>query len=284
MLSEARYYARMAWHFGRFIKAAPITDPEAVIRETLSRREENFLNLVRRGIFENPKSPYGQLFRLADCTFEDLRDSVRKTGLEKALQILREAGIYLTHEEVKGKPIQRHGKTIPNDIAATKNPGSSGGMESVSSGSRSSGTATPTSNEYRIYRECYERLAYQELGAKDRVVGFLRPILPSPNALTSMVGLARSGQPAERWFTVGKSFRTNGPYALATRLLVAEARLLGCHVPFPTFLDKDDFRPVARWVAENVRRGSRPCCAAASVGPHVCAPQRLKKTSTFPEQ
>ncbi|HSR06321.1 MAG TPA: hypothetical protein VLM42_04155 [Bryobacteraceae bacterium] len=255
MLSEARYYARMAWYFGRFTKAAPIADPEAAIRETLAHREENFLNLVRRGIFENPKSPYGELFRLADCTFEDLNDSVRQTGLEKTLQSLRVAGVYLTHEEVKGKPIQRHGKTIPNDIAATKNPGSPGGMESVSSGSRSSGTATPTSNEYRIYRECYETLAYRELGAKDRAVAFLRPILPSPNALTAMAGLARLGQPAERWFTVGKSLRTNGPYALATRLLVAEARLLGRRVPFPIFLDKDDFRPVARWVAESKRRG-----------------------------
>ena len=45
MLKEALYYARMAHYYGRFIKAAPIADPEAAIRETLLRREENFLNL-----------------------------------------------------------------------------------------------------------------------------------------------------------------------------------------------------------------------------------------------
>lgn len=257
MLREAQYYARMAWHYGRFVKALPIADPETAIRETLSRREENFLNLVRQGVFENPRSPYGDLFRLAGCRFEDLGDSVRRNGLEKTLHELRGAGVYLTHEEVKGKPLQRNGKTVPNDVAATKSPGSLGGMESVSSGSRSSGTATPASNEYRIYRECYETLAYREVGAKDRVVGILRPILPSPNALTALVGLARSGNPAERWFTVGKSYRSNGPYALATRLLVAEARLLRCRIPFPEFLDNDDFRPVARWVAENKRRGKQ---------------------------
>ncbi len=255
MFKEAIYYARMAWYYGRFVKAAPIPDPEAAIRDTLLHREDNFLNLVRRGIFENPRSPYNSLFRLADCTFEDVTSSVRRNGLEKTLKDLREAGIYLTHEEVKGKPIHRHGKTIPNDVAATANPGSSKGMESVSSGSRSRGIATPTSNAYRLYRECYETLAYQESGAKDRAVALLRPILPSPSALVATVGLARCGQPAERWFTVGKSFRSNGPYALMTRLLVAEARLLGCRVPFPSYLDKDDFLPVAQWVAEKKRQG-----------------------------
>jgi hypothetical protein len=175
--------------------------------------------------------------------------------LENTLKDLREAGIYLTHEEVKGKPIHRHGKTIPNNVAATANPGSSGGMESVSSGSRSSGIATPSSNEYRLYRECYDILARQEFGADERALGFLRPILPSPGALVEMAGIARRGRRAERWFTVGKSFRSNGPYAFVTRFLVAEARLLGCRVPFPTFLSSDDFRPVARWAAENKRRG-----------------------------
>jgi hypothetical protein len=255
MFREALYYARMAWYYGRFIKAAPIADPVAAIRETLARREENFLNLARHGVFDNSRSPYHQLFHLADCAFEDLRDSVRRYGLEKTLADLRAAGVYLSHEEVKGKPLQRHGKDIPNDVGATANPGSSKGMESVSSGSRSRGTATPTSNEYRLYRECYETLARQEFGTKGFAIGHLRPILPSPGALVASVGMARSGQPAERWFTVGKSFRTNGPYALMTRLLVAEARLLGCDVPFPTFLEPDDFRPVAQWLAENKRRG-----------------------------
>ncbi len=279
MISESRYYARMAWHYGRFVRMAPIPDPAAAVRENLERREENFLNLVRLGIFSNPRSPYHQLFHLANCSFEDLCESVRRTGLERTLEQLRAAGVHLTHEEVKGKPLHRHGKEIPNDVAATANPGASSvGMESVSSGSRSSGTATPTSNQYRLYRECYETLAHGELHTQGCAFGFLKPILPSPGALVQMAGLARSGQPADRWFTMGKSFRSNGPYALVTRLLVAEARLLGCHVPFPTFLEKDNFLPVAQWVADNKERGiqtflrtgvswaARTCAAAMDAG------------------
>ena len=273
MLSEALYYARMAWHYGRFVKMAAILDPESVVRENFARREQNFLNLVERGIIQNPRSPYHELFRLANCSFEDLGESVRRHGLEKTLEHLRAAGVYLTHEEVKGKPVRRHGKDIQNDVVATANPGSSSvGMESVSSGSRSSGTATPTSNEYRRYRECYENLAFRQFCTPGCAFGFLKPILPSPGALVQMVGVARSGYSTQRWFAAGKT--ANGLYAFVTRLLVAEARLLGCRVPFPTFLEKDDFLPVARWVAGNKRRGiqtflptgvssaSRMCAAA----------------------
>ncbi len=272
MLKEAFYYTRMAWHYGRYVRMPPILDPENAIREHLAGREANFLTLARRGIFENSRSPYYHLFRLANCNFEDLNHSVRRNGLEKTLQVLREAGVHLTHAEVKGKPIHRHGSQVPNDVAATANPASSGGIESVSSGSRSSGTATPTSNEYRLYRECYETLARQAFGVQDCAFGFLRPILPSPGPLVALVGMARDGHRAERWFTVGKSFRSNGPYALATRLLVAEARLLGCRVPFPTFLDKDDFRPVAKWVAEKKRQGIQTLLrSGVSWGTRMCA-------------
>ncbi|HEY1342890.1 MAG TPA: hypothetical protein VGF59_35550 [Bryobacteraceae bacterium] len=245
----------MAWNFARFIRLPVVADPAAALRESLARREENFVSLVRAGIYENPRSPYQALLRLAGCRFEDLRDSVRRNGLERTLEDLRAAGVYLTHEEVKGAPVLRHGQEIPNDVAATANPGSFRGIESISSGSRSRGTVTPTSNEYRRHRQYYESLACAEFGGPGCVYGLLRPILPSPNALVTAAGLARAGRPAQRWFSVGRSLRANGPYALATRLLVAEARLLGCHVPFPALLEKDDFLPPARWIAENKRRG-----------------------------
>jgi hypothetical protein len=272
MFKEALYYTRMAWHYGRFVKLPPIKDPRATIRANIERREENFLNLVRDGIFENPKSPYRQLLRLAGCTFEDLRASVSHHGLERTLKNLRQAGVYLTHAEVKGKPIYRHGREVPNDVAATANPNASRGIEAVSSGSRSRGTATPTSNTYRQYRECYEILAREEFGAQDHVCGLLRPILPSPAALIASAGFARSGQPAERWFTVGKSFQNGGLYSFATTLLVVEARLLGCRVPFPTYLEDNDFLSVARWIAENKRRGvSTFLRTGASWGTRMCA-------------
>jgi hypothetical protein len=268
----------MAWYYGRFAKMTPIRDPHATLSETLAHREQNFLSLVRAGIFENPRTPYFHLFRLANCTFADLSDSVRRRGLEVTLENLRQAGVYLSHEEAKGKPVWRHGKEIHNDPVATLNPGSPGGMESVSGGSRSQGTATPSSNAYRLYRECYEIIAREEFGVKERVCGVLMPILPSPGALVAAAGFARLGQPAERWYAVGKSVGANGVYALMTRFLVAQARLLGCRVPFPTVLEKDDFLPVARWIAGNRRRGrlaflrsgvssaTRVCAAAMDAG------------------
>jgi hypothetical protein len=191
--------------------------------------------------------------RMAGCTFEDLRESVGKEGLEATLETLRKEGVYLTHDEVKGKPVTRRGKVIVNHSGATANPASPGGIETVSSGSR--GLATPASNQYRNYRECYEVLAREELGARGRACAVLHPVLPSPSGLIAASGFAKWGQPAERWYAVGKSMRANGPYSLVTRALAAEARMLGCHVPYPTYLGKDDFTPVAEWIAENKRKG-----------------------------
>ena len=278
MFKEALYYTRMAGYFGRYVKLPLVPDPEAALRGNLERRAANFLELMRTGIFSNPQTPYFELMRLAGCTFEDLRESIGKHGLEATLEHLRGEGVYLTHDEVKGKAVERQRKVIANHASATANPASPGGIEAVSSGSRGQGLATPASNAYRNYRECYEVLAREELGARGRVCGVLNGVLPGPAGLLAAAGFAKCGQPAERWYAVGKSMRANGPYALVTSAMVSEARLLNCLVPYPTYLGKDDFTPVAQWIADNKRKGrltflrsgvssaTRVCAAAMDAG------------------
>ena len=273
MYKAAAYYARMAWHFGRFVLTPPIADPEGAVRANLLRREENFLGLVRRGVFENPRSPYSHLFRHAGCTHGDLSRLVRSDGLEGTLGRLREAGVYLTHAELKGGPVRRGGLEIPNDAAATGNPAAGAGIETVSSGSRSGGTATSSSNEYRRHRECYEVLARKELAREGTACAFLRPFLPHPGALIGMAGWAAAGVPAERWFATGKVQSGNSQaYVAATRFLVAEARLAGRRIPFPTFLAPDDFLTPARWIADNKSQGRTTFLrAGVSAAARVCA-------------
>jgi hypothetical protein len=278
MLKEATYYSRMAWHWGKFVRMPAIQDPQKPLREQLARREENFVELLRTAIFENPRTPYHDLFQLAQCTFSDLQTAVRKNGIEATLKELRDAGVHLTHEEVKGGTVVRHGKEIRNDAAATGNPNAPAGMETVSGGSRSKGLATSSSNEYRYHREHYELLSQINLGVMERVAGVLMAILPSPAALTGMAGYARMGRPADRWFVVGRSAQKQAIYAAATRFMVAEANLLGRRIPFPEFLQKDDFLPVARWIGQHKQQGrnvflrtgpssaTRVCTVAQSAG------------------
>lgn len=278
VLKEAGYYARMAWYYGRYVSTPAIHDPEPMLRGNLERRAENFLELVRTGVFENPSTPYHRLMRLAGCSFGDLQQSVHRDGIEPTLEQLRRQGVYLTHAELKGAPVRRHGQEIPNDPTATSTPNLPGGIEAVSSGSRGRGMATPSSNAFRRYREAYHVLWRKEHGIHDRSVATVYPFLPDPLGLVNGAGIALSGLPVERWFAVGQPLNLVDPYWLVTNVLVAEARLLGCRLPFPTLLRHGDFAPVARWIAATKQRGravflrgnvsslTRVCSAALEAG------------------
>ena len=275
MIKEARYYARMAWYFAGFLRHPAIADPRHILQETLDRREENFLDLVRTGVYDNPASPFLELLRLADCSYDDLAALVSRHGLEPALEQLRAAGVYLSHAEAKGAPIVRSGRVIANHPGATGHPRSPGGMESLSSGSRSRSTTTPATNGYRLYREFYETIQRREIGADDRVTATLHSILPAPAGLLFCAGEARSGRPAARWFTSGGTVRDAAPYRVVTNLLVFEARLLGRPMPRPTYLAANDFWPVVAWIAECRTRGRSVLIrGSASASTRVCAVAR----------
>jgi hypothetical protein len=69
----------------------------------MAEREINFLRLVERGIFGYGRSPYLPLLKMAGCELEDIRNMVKDRGLEDTLRALREARVYVTFEEFKGR-------------------------------------------------------------------------------------------------------------------------------------------------------------------------------------
>ena len=80
-----------------------IVESKQVIIEGLRQRDQNFLNLVKKGIYENQKSPYLKLLKVAGCEFGDIELLVRQNGLEPTLNKLLAAGVYIGWEEFKGK-------------------------------------------------------------------------------------------------------------------------------------------------------------------------------------
>ena len=43
-----------------------------VIAKRLNNREKNFLSLVQKGVYQNPKSPSLKLVKIAGCEFRDI--------------------------------------------------------------------------------------------------------------------------------------------------------------------------------------------------------------------
>jgi hypothetical protein len=268
VIGEAVYYSRMALGIWDLLRQ-PAADSMAALRVQMEHREERFLDLARRIVFSNPQHPYHEMFRIAGCAWQDLANEVGRYGLEPALERLAAAGVYLTHDEFKGKtPLVRGGREIPCGPQALLNPLVRGGMVSSSSGSRSRGTPTPKSTQSQIYREAEHRLRSREFGLAGRTSVQVRPILPSTSGFGNNLICARLGETPAKWFAQSGRWRDEGHYRGATRFIVRFARWMGAPLPLPEFLPENDFSPVAHWIAQQRREG-RPCAMHSYVSSAV---------------
>jgi hypothetical protein len=259
MLREVAYYTRMSRGVLKLLRAPKIADPEGIVLAQMANRERHFLETARDVIFANPNHPYCRMFQLAGCSFEDLKQGVKRDGLEPTLAALHRAGVYLSHDEFKGKkPIMRSGQTIPSSNASFINPLVSGFYQSRSGGSRSKGTITQQSLEIQLYRECYYHFMNREFGLDKRSFVGVMPILPAAWGLGQCIQAARRGKCFERWFTVGGTFRSSGHYRAATKAMVILARAMGANIPSPMYFQPNDFSRAAAWLAEKRRKGD-PC-------------------------
>ncbi|MGO9231685.1 MAG: hypothetical protein ACLQKA_21040 [Bryobacteraceae bacterium] len=258
MIEATVYYLRMTLGMRELLRQPVMADPIAALRFQMEHREEHFLDLARQIVFSNPHHPYYEMFRIAGCTAQDLVAEVGRSGLEPALEKLVAAGVYLTHDEFKGKvPLIRGGREIPYAPHALLNPLVRGRMMNSSSGSRSSGTMTPANTKLQSYQEAYFRLAWREFGLDGRTSVQMLPILPSLYGIGYNIWHIRSGLQPAKWFAQRGSGRGAARYRTLTDLIVLSARLMGAPLPLPDYLPENDFSPVARWIAQRNREGTR---------------------------
>lgn len=276
---RAAYFVRTAAGFRDLLKTRPLAQPAELIRHRLANREEHFLRLVRDMVWAGPANPYREMLRLAGCGEQDLEQSVRSDGIESTLERLHREGVYLTHDEFKGRaPILRSNRTIETNAASFVNPLSQGGVAGPTGASRSKGTVVRSSTEARLYREAYDALAVREFGLNRRRHILLKPILPAIDGLFNIASMGRLGCKLDRWYSPLAAVFDATHYRVATRSLVALARVHGLRMPNPRNLPANDFSPVARRIAELQGAGmssalisyaspaSRVAAAAASLG------------------
>ena len=217
MLREILTYLRMANGIREFLRSEPIHDVRSALLAQRERREDSFLNLARNAIFDRPENPYHTLFQIAGCSYADLERSVRQEGLEPALTRLYQAGVYLTHDEFKGRvPIVRSGRSLQSDPDMFANPLVRDGLESSSSGSRSRGTRTRRNIDYQLYREAIDLFLSDALGFAGRERILILPPLPALAGLRRAMCGPRRGDHLARWFALGGTLRDSGHYRAVT--------------------------------------------------------------------
>jgi hypothetical protein len=253
LTSELRMYARFLRGLPTFLRNPVQVDAaRASITRRLGGREEALVRFADRGLFSAPRSPYPALFRLAGCEPGDLRALVHDRGVEGALLALREAGVYFTFEEFKGRvPVVRNGRELPLETSDFDNPFLTRFYEGRTSGSTGTATRVNTDLEHLGVEAEHRLVALSAHGLLGAPWAIWRPPLPAGSGINNVLRGARAGQPPSRWFTplVPNELRPGIKYRLATRTIVALGRALGANLPWPERVPLDEGIRIARWMA-----------------------------------
>jgi hypothetical protein len=282
LLKQLRSYVRFATGLPAFLRnPISLAGAEALVRQGMERREDNFLRLVERGVFGWRRSPYARLMKLARCELGDVRDMVRRRGLEHTLRALREAGVYVTFDEMKGRePVVRHGESFPVTPPDFSNPLLRPAYEAESGGTTGVGTRVSQDLDHLAVQSAHLMLAYHAHGVLEGPHGVWRGVLPDSSGLNTMLRGARHGRIPAKWFYPA---RPGDPKpALRFRALtygtVLASRMLGAPLPWPERVPIERAIVVAQWAAgmlkqygacqvnAPVSRALRVCLAAREAG------------------
>ena len=277
----------MAWHLGTDMHGVigrhlNVDDARARVRERLAQRNDNFLQIVERSIYANPHSPYCALLKNAHCELGDLRAQVKHSGVEGTLRALREAGVYVTFDEFKGRaPLVRGTLELSVKPSDFDNPLLAPTFYAETGGS--SGAAQRVARPLEQYATLWHHqfLVRYAHGVLDAPLGVWRGILPDGSGINNNFYPVYYGHVPDRWFTQIQPFGSNQnsfKYSLVTYYYVLMARLYGAHLPFPQYVPMERALIVAQWaqqmvkahgaclIATTVSRGLRVCLAAREAG------------------
>ena len=252
-----RKYFRFIDGLRKFAKAR-IEPDEAIalarklLRTRIVEREENFLRLAERGIFNHPASPYRPLLDAQHIGLGDLQSWVAKNGLEDSLRALQAEGVYFTVDEFKGKtPVQRNGATFFCNEAMFDNPFLSFAYEVRSGATRSAGTRIRIDFDYLHQRSLYDAFLLNLHGCLTAPIANWFPVFPGAPGINSSLRFAHIGNPVQKWFSqvAEDQVHVNWEKRIGTRTIFAMHRLAGHPLAEPEYAGLQDAERVARWAA-----------------------------------
>lgn len=228
----------------------------AIVQERLRNRERNFLAVVERGIYANPRSPYRALLEMSGCTRDDLRQLVSREGIDGALERLRRDGVYVSFEEFKGiQPIVRGSRTIHTSPADFDNPTASRYYSTTTSGSTGAGRRVQL--DLRHFEELLpSRILTRHVQGALGIPAASWSDLPPGGGLQGVLIQAAAGAPITHWCVA----RMAGPNATPLRFRAATfaalsvARMSGAKVVWPKHLPFDRAIELAEWARDQVKR------------------------------
>ncbi len=260
LISKVKQY----WHFttglrGFFKDTISLEEAKKIVTWRMAHREELFLSIVKKGIYQYKRSPYLKLLNLAQCEFADLEKMVKKKGIEPTLRKLKEEGVYISFEEFKArKPTVRSGKVFHFKEADFDNPYLSSYYQTTSSGSTGAGTRTTIDLEFVREKAVYHVLKLEAHDVPDIPYAFWYPILPSHPGIWCLLSYTKIGKIPLKWFSPvdKRSIRPTLRNKMLTNYIIYMGRAWGIKLPQPEFVDLSSPSIIARWINEAVKADS----------------------------
>jgi len=261
-LDDLKMYVRFAWGLKSFLRhRISLEEAKEIVKKRLEDRETNFLRLVRKGIFGYPKSPYLPLMKLAQCEMGDIENMVKDRGLENTLRALREAGVYVTFEEFKGRePMVRGGKVIPVEARNFDNPYLSHYYEATSTGTTGAGTRVAIDLDHLAALTPNIMLSNDAHGILYLPTCLWFGTLPDSTGIDNLLRGALFKNIPCKWFSpiTKKNYKPALKNKIATYYTILMGHLFGLSFPWPQPVTLDQAALVAHW-AKNTLMARGPC-------------------------
>jgi hypothetical protein len=257
---------------------AALEQARVQLKRRIANREQNFLNLLEKGIFGYSSSPYLGLLRSRSIAFSDIRKWLEGEGIENTLIRLQQEGVYFTVDEFKGKTeVHRNGIRFKCHERMFDNPFLSNYYEVRSGATRSAGTRVRIDFEYLKQRSLYDALLLHTHDILTAPIANWFPIFPGAPGMNSSLRFMRIGNAPRRWFSqVSKGqVDVNWEKSWGTQLIFMMAKLYGAPLAAPDHADLNSAHLLAEWASEMLQESPR--CAIytfASSAVRVCIAAR----------
>jgi hypothetical protein len=272
---ELTAFARYARRLPAFLRET-ITPGQA--RERIARqralREESFLKLLEGGVYSNPRSPYRRLLEAAGAELGDVRNLIGERGLERALAALRDAGVYATLDEFKGRrPLERGGLSLQLDHSDFDNAMFGPDFWARTGGSSGAPRRVPLDLDLLEHDAAHEALFRSAFELWERPFALLKVKPPSTSGIGNALRQAKLGGRVDKWFNPYRPPRNPEAlrYWLFTTYTSWAGHFSGAGIARPEHCPPDEVARVAQWLASRRREG-RPAFvdAQAGLGVRVC--------------
>jgi hypothetical protein len=263
LFNRLKIYGRFTLGLREFLKE-PVTleQTRLLIRQRLENRENSFLLLMKRAIYENKTSPYLKLLKMAGCEYGHIEEGIKADGIENTLNKLAAKGVYLSNEEFKGKKaVKRSGQVFQFQEKDFDNPLLSGHFEARSSGSRSTGTRTIYDFDHiKANLTTFRIIMLDVYNAFNVPFAIWAPIMPGGGP-PLIISLKKMGITPARWFSpVEKNnFHPTLVNRFGTQYIVHMGRLAGANLPAPEYVSLEDAWKVTDYMAREIK-AKGGCC------------------------